>query len=44
VHAVFRLDPDDACALISEKLGVTDSRCRTAGLEEMFIEIAGGER
>ena len=44
VHAVFRLDPDDACALITGKLGVTDAHCRTAGLEEMFIEIAGGER
>jgi ABC-type multidrug transport system ATPase subunit len=44
VHAVFRLDPDDACVLITEKLGVTDALCRTAGLEEMFIEIAGGER
>lgn len=44
VHAVFRLDPDDACALITQKLGVSDSVCRTAGLEEMFIEIAGGER
>ena len=44
VHAVFRLDPDDACALIAQKLGVTDALCRTAGLEEMFIEIAGGER
>jgi ABC-2 type transport system ATP-binding protein len=44
VHAVFRLDPDDACALIAERLGVTDALCRTAGLEEMFIEIAGGER
>jgi len=44
VHAVFRIDPDDACALITEKLGITDALCRTAGLEEMFIEIAGGER
>jgi len=44
VHAVFRLEPDDACALISERLGVSDSKCRNAGLEEMFIEIAGGER
>jgi ABC-2 type transport system ATP-binding protein len=44
VHAVFRLDPDDACALITQNLGVSDSVCRTAGLEEMFIEIAGGER
>lgn len=44
VHAVFRLDPGEACALITRELGVPDSRCRTAGLEEMFIEIAGGER
>jgi ABC-2 type transport system ATP-binding protein len=44
VHAVFRLDPEDACAVIAERLGVTDALCRTAGLEEMFIEIAGGER
>jgi ABC-type uncharacterized transport system ATPase subunit len=44
VHAVFRLDPDDACAMIKQKLSVSDSVCRTAGLEEMFIEIAGGER
>jgi ABC-2 type transport system ATP-binding protein len=44
VHAVFRIDPDEACALITERLGVTDALCRTAGLEEMFIEIAGGER
>jgi len=44
VHAVFRLDPADACALIAARLGITDTRCRTAGLEEMFIEIAGGER
>jgi ABC-type multidrug transport system ATPase subunit len=44
VHAVFRLDPEDACALIVKKLGVNDAMCRTAGLEEMFIEVAGGER
>lgn len=44
VHAVFRLEPEDSCALIASRLGVTDALCRTAGLEEMFIEIAGGER
>jgi ABC-2 type transport system ATP-binding protein len=44
VHAVFRLDPEDAGRLIAERLGVPDALCRTAGLEEMFIEIAGGER
>ena len=44
LHAVFRLEPDDARALITDRLGVSDALCRTAGLEEMFIEIAGGER
>jgi len=44
VHAVFRLQPAEAQALISEKLAVPDALCRTAGLEEMFIEIAGGNR
>jgi ABC-2 type transport system ATP-binding protein len=44
VHAVFRLDPEEARVLIAERLGAADAFCRTAGLEEMFIEIAGGER
>jgi ABC-2 type transport system ATP-binding protein len=44
VHAVFSLEPGEARAMIAEKLGVPDALCRTAGLEEMFIEIAGGER
>ncbi len=44
VHAVFRLEPGNACSLIAERLGIPDAICRTAGLEEMFIEIAGGER
>jgi ABC-2 type transport system ATP-binding protein len=44
VHAVFRLDPDEARSRITDKLAVDGLHCRTAGLEEMFIEIAGGER
>jgi ABC-2 type transport system ATP-binding protein len=44
VHAVFRLEPEDTRGLIAERLGVEGALCRTAGLEEMFIEIAGGER
>ena len=44
VHAVFRLDPGETTSLVAERLGVADVLCRTAGLEEMFIEIAGGER
>jgi ABC-type multidrug transport system ATPase subunit len=44
VHAVFRLEPTEAQALIADRLCVPDALCRNAGLEEMFIEIAGGER
>jgi ABC-2 type transport system ATP-binding protein len=44
VHAVFQLEPAEAQALINQRLGVPDALCRTAGLEEMFIEIAGGDR
>jgi ABC-2 type transport system ATP-binding protein len=44
VHAVFRLDPEETTSLVAERLGVAGALCRTAGLEEMFIEIAGGER
>ena len=44
VHAVFRLDPEKARKLVAERLEVTNAMCRTAGLEEMFIEVAGGER
>jgi len=44
VHAVFRLEPADAQVLIADRLGVPNALCRTAGLEEMFIEIAGGDR
>ena len=44
LHAVFRLEPEEAKALISDQLEIPDAFCRTAGLEEMFIEIAGGER
>ncbi len=44
LHAVFSLDPEQAKALIAERLEIPDALCRTAGLEEMFIEIAGGER
>jgi len=44
LHAVFSLDPEQARALIEKRLEIPDVLCRTAGLEEMFIEIAGGER
>lgn len=43
LHAVFALDPADSGSLIAERLGVKDADCRTVGLEEMFIELAGGQ-
>ncbi len=42
MHAVFRLDPDQACARIARDLGIQGARCRTVALEEMFIELVGG--
>ena len=42
-HAVFSLEPAAACALLKHKLGIDGVRCRTVALEELFIEILGGE-
>ena len=43
LHAVFALPPDRAQALLAGKLGVADAHCRTVDLEEMFIELVGGQ-
>ena len=43
LHAVFALAPGGSSALIRERLGVSGVDCRTVGLEEMFIELAGGQ-
>jgi ABC-2 type transport system ATP-binding protein len=43
VRAVFRLDSASCEALLSRELGATGARCSTVGLEEIFIELAGGE-
>jgi ABC-2 type transport system ATP-binding protein len=43
VRAVFRLDPTACKALLVHELGVSGARCATVGLEEIFIELAGGE-
>jgi len=42
LHAVFKLGPEDSAALIERELGVVGARCRTVALEEMFIELVGG--
>ncbi len=42
-HAVFQMDASSACARIERELGVSDARCRSVDLEEMFIELVGGQ-
>jgi ABC-2 type transport system ATP-binding protein len=42
-HAVFALAPDGARELIERQLGVAGARCHCVGLEEMFIELVGGQ-
>jgi ABC-2 type transport system ATP-binding protein len=43
MHAVFRLEPEKACETVRRELGVDGARCRTVNLEEMFIELVGGQ-
>jgi ABC-2 type transport system ATP-binding protein len=42
LHAVFSLDPAACQAFLERDLRASGSRCTTAPLEEMFIELAGG--
>lgn len=43
MHAVFGLEPEASQALISRELGISSARCRNVALEEMFIELVGGQ-
>jgi ABC-2 type transport system ATP-binding protein len=43
MHAVFNLAPDEACAAVGKELGVEGARCMSVPLEEMFIELVGGQ-
>ena len=43
LHAIFRLEPDESRALLSRELGLNGLRCDSVRLEEMFIELMGGE-
>jgi len=43
MHAVFGLDPRRTRALLQGKLGISGARCRNIALEEMFIELVGGQ-
>ena len=43
MHAVFQKGPEESKALLEGTLGVTGAHCRSVALEEMFIELAGGQ-
>lgn len=43
-RAVFRGDPDDVGALIRRELRVSQVRCVTVPLEELFVEWVGGKQ
>jgi len=43
LHAVFALPPDGARNLLGEQFGIAGAHCRTAALEEMFIELVEGQ-
>jgi ABC-2 type transport system ATP-binding protein len=43
LHAVFALSPEEACERVSAELGIGNAECRSIALEEMFIELAGGQ-
>jgi ABC-2 type transport system ATP-binding protein len=43
LHAVFHLAPAVAHERLRAELGVGGARCQSVALEEMFIELAGGQ-
>jgi ABC-2 type transport system ATP-binding protein len=43
LHAVFALSPEKAQSLLERELGPGESRCVSTALEEMFIELVGGQ-
>jgi ABC-2 type transport system ATP-binding protein len=42
-HAVFQLDAGRAETVVQQGLGVSGARCRAVALEEMYIELLGGQ-
>lgn len=43
MHAVFSTRPEESGSIIERELGVPNASCRRADLEEMFIELVGGQ-
>lgn len=44
LHAIFELEPETTQELLESELEISGSRCARIALEEMFIELASGER
>ena len=43
LHAVFEMEPDGVAELLHLQLDLADAHCTRIALEEMFIELAGGQ-
>jgi ABC-2 type transport system ATP-binding protein len=43
IHAVFGMDPARCGSVLRRRLGVEKANCRNVALEEMFIELVGGQ-
>jgi ABC-2 type transport system ATP-binding protein len=43
MHAVFSSRPEESSTIIERELGISKTNCRRADLEEMFIELVGGQ-
>jgi ABC-2 type transport system ATP-binding protein len=43
IHAVFGLEPAGCGSLLRRRLGITEAKCLNVALEEMFIEMVGGQ-
>lgn len=44
LHAVFNLEPESTARLLESELGIADSLCSRIALEDMFVELAGGQQ
>jgi ABC-2 type transport system ATP-binding protein len=42
LHAIFRQEPAACEAMLEREAGIRGARCATIGLEEMFVELVGG--
>ena len=43
LHAVFEMEPDRVTELLGQQLELSEAHCTRIALEEMFIELAGGQ-